>query len=41
MDSGMDLLERKFLERYEDMSEREYWWFVEQHLIEQFEMLKG
>jgi hypothetical protein len=34
----MDTLERKFLETYGDtMSEHEYWWFVEQHLIECFE----
>jgi len=33
----MKTLERKFRARYTNMSEREYWWFVERCLEELFE----
>lgn len=35
----MATLERKFLARYGGFKEYEFWWFVEQHLIERFEAL--
>ena len=34
MTLGMEILERKFIQQYGGMTEREFWWFVEQTLKE-------
>lgn len=34
---GMEILERKFIAQYGGMTEREFWWFVDQALAELIE----